>query len=335
MLKKYKFLILISLIASCSIFRIDKSELSFKSIPKHFPKPIYPANNQLTIDRVELGRKLFFDKILSRDRTVSCATCHKPELAFTDGLPKGVGIKNRIVSRNTPTLTNVAYQNLGMMHDQGVPTLEMQILVPVQEKKEFDFNLKLIATRLKSDSEYVDLCFKAYNQEPSSFVITRAISAFERTLISGNSNYDKFINGSKKALSVDELKGKELFFEILKCNSCHSGFNFTNLSLENNGLYTNPYPLDSGRMRITHLEKDRDLFKVPTLRNIEMTAPYMHDGSIKTLEEVIEHYSKGGQIHSNKSNKIDPFTITKKEKAQLILFLKSLTDLEFTSKKYE
>ena len=334
-MKKYRVIIIVCLIASCSILKIKSNNDSFSLIPNHFPKPEYPINNELTKERVELGQKLFFDPILSRDRTISCASCHKPELAFTDGLPFGKGIRGQIVSRNTPTLTNVAYQTSGLLHDQGVPALEMQILVPVQETKEFDFNLKLIVSRLKSDSEYVDLSYRAYGQGMSGFVVTRAIAAFQRTLISGNSNYDKYVNGNKKALTKSEKKGKQLFFEKYKCTNCHSGFNFTNLSLKNNGIYKYPYPLDSGRMRITHLEKDRDLFKVPTLRNVELTAPYMHDGSFKTLDEVIEHYSKGGENHFNKSDFIKPLSISNEEKEQLIIFLKSLTDVDFVSKKYQ
>ena len=171
----------------------------------------------------------------------------------------------------------------------------MQILVPVQEHLEFDFNMYLIAERLKKDKEYVKLCKKAYKSEPNPFVITRAIACFERTLISGNSRYDQYKNGNLEALNENEIKGMKLFFDKLHCSKCHSGFNFTDLSIRNNGLYELKYPLDSGRMRITHKEMDRDKFKVPTLRNIELTAPYMHDGSVKTLEDVIAHYSTGGK----------------------------------------
>ena len=305
-------------------------------IPNGFPEPKIPEDNVLTEERVELGRLLFFDPIMSRDSTVSCASCHKPELAFTDGLPLSKGIRGEFVTRNAPTLANMVYQDSGLLLDGGVPTLEMQIIVPVQEHSEFDFDLKLIAARLKRDSNYVRLSYAAYNQKPSPYVITRSIASFERTLISGNSRFDQYLNGDKKALTNIEKKGMDLFFNQLHCAECHGGFNFTNLSLQNNGIYAYPYPLDSGRMRVSKDEADRDMFKVPTLRNIELTAPYMHDGSIATLNEVINHYDKGGNIHKNKSNLIKPLGLSEKEKFQLIAFLKSLTDFEFTDpKKYQ
>lgn len=297
-------------------------------IPKGFPTPIIPENNQLNNSRVELGRRLFFDKILSRDSSVSCASCHKPELAFTDGKKLGVGIRDQKVSRNSPTLTNVVYNPYFLM-DGGVPTLEQQIIVPVQEHKEFDFHFALIAQRMQKDSAYVKSSKKAYNRKPDAFVITRAISAFERTLISGNSNYDKFeYQGNSKALSNSQKRGKDLFFsDKLKCSECHTGFNFTDYSFQNNGLYLNY--LDSGRMRLTSLESDRDLFKVPTLRNIELTAPYMHDGNFTTLELVIKHYETGGKDNPQKSNKIKGFKLKESEREDLVHFLESLTDSTF------
>ncbi|PCI97258.1 MAG: cytochrome-c peroxidase [Flavobacteriales bacterium] len=300
-------------------------------IPKGFPKPQIPEQNELSNSRIELGRRLFFDKIMSRDTTISCASCHKPELAFTDGLKVGVGIRGQKVARNSPTLTNVVYSPYFLM-DGGVPTLEQQIIVPVQEHKEFDFHFSLIAQRMQKDSIYVQLSKQAYNRPPDAFVITRAISAFERTLISGNSPYDKFTYQNQiNALTASEKKGKDLFFsERLKCSECHSGFNFTDYSFQNNGLYVN-YP-DSGRMRLTNKEEDRALFKVPTLRNINLTGPYMHDGSFNTLEEIINHYEKGGNNNPQKSEKIGGFKLTNNERLNLIHFLESLTDSSFINR---
>lgn len=333
MLKKLSLIFSIGAFLSFSLIDEQASkELFDLVIPNHFPKPIIPKGNELTKSRVELGEKLFFDKIMSRDRSLSCASCHNPSLAFTDCKTTSIGIRGQKLDRNSPTLINVAYQDSGLLFDRGVPTLEMQVLVPVQEHKEFDFDLKLIAERLKKDTNYVALSYKAYERAPSPFVITRAIASYERTLISGDSPYDKYINGNKELLNDSEKRGMNIFFNKLNCSQCHSGFNFTNLSLENNGLYNNPYPLDSGRMRISHQEKDRDLFKVPTLRNIDLTSPYMHDGSIKTLEDVINHYSSGGRAHINKSKLIEPFDISEEEKEDLINFLKSLTDSTFITR---
>jgi cytochrome c peroxidase len=298
-------------------------------IPAGFPDPLIPEGNPLTKASVELGRELFFDTFMSRDSSVSCASCHHPHRAFTDGLSRSRGIKDREVGRNAPGLANVVYQTEGLLHDKGVPTLEMQILVPVQEHNEFDFNLLLIAERMKNNPLYVKLSKEAYNLEPNPYVITRSIANFERTILSGNSRYDQFINGDDDALSESEKAGMNLFMNELKCTACHSGFLFSDFSLRNNALYTNAYPLDSGRMRLTHKEVDRDLFKVPGLRNIEVTGPYMHDGSFHTLGEVIDHYQSGGKSHPNKSKEIQAFVLNEQEKTNLIDFLKSLTDDEF------
>ena len=334
-MKNNNYILFLGIIILCGLMLgfISADQYQLK-IPRGFPQPNIPENNQLTKSGVELGRKLFFDPILSRDTTVSCATCHQPERAFTDGLRFSKGIRGQFVDRNAPTLTNVVYQDSGILHDAGVPTLEMQVLVPVQEHKEFDFNLILIAERLKKNAEYVQLSQKGYRSEITPAVITKAIASFERTLISGNSRYDQFINGNKTALSKSEQVGMSLFFNKLRCAECHSGFNFTNLTLQNNGIAVGPYALDSGRMRITHLEKDRDLFKVPTLRNIEVTAPYMHNGSMKTLEDVIENYNQGGNVHTHKSNLIKPLNLSDTDKKDLKNFLLSLTDKEFLQRKY-
>jgi len=299
---------------------------SLLSVPKHFPTPTIPKDNQLTIARVKLGKKLFFDPIMSKDRTLSCSSCHHPEKAFTDGEKTSIGKGGKRLLRNAPTLINVAYQDSGLLFEGGVPSLEMQVLVPVQEHLEFDFSLKLIAERMKKDSDYLRLSHQAYDKVPSPFVITRAIASYERTLIQGNSRYDQFINGDSSALNERELQGLTLFFDQLECDRCHGGFLFTTKAFENNGLYNYPYPKDSGRMRLTHLEKDRDKFKVPTLRNIEITAPYMHDGSIKTLKEIVMHYENGGEDHPNKSKFIMPFELTNQKRENLVLFLKALTD---------
>lgn len=298
-------------------------------IPKGFPDPYVPSDNAITESRIQLGKALFFDTILSRDSSVSCASCHKPQFAFTDRRPKGIGIRNQSVSRNTPTLTNVAYQDKFLL-DGLNPSLEAQVNVPIHEKQEFDFSIILVAERMKKNRYYVRLSNLAYGCEPDPSVITKAIATYERTLISGNSLYDKFYyHQDTTALNPSQKRGKSLFFDELYCSKCHGGFNFTNGSLTNNGLYTN-YP-DSGRMRLFGHEKDRAIFKVPTLRNIGLTYPYMHDGSLQTLEEVIDHYSRGGKSHPNKSEIIQPFNLTKNEKIDLIAFLYALTDSLFIS----
>lgn len=292
--------------------------------PSHFPTMKYPEHNELTPERWELGRKLFFDPQLSRTGEVSCASCHIPEFAFSDTLTFSKGVENRVGSRNAPSLINIGYHPY-FTRDGGVPTLAMQVLVPVQEHKEFDFNILKISDRLLKDKDYHTLSNKAYGKYPDAFVITNALACFERTLIGGNSRYDKYWQGDSLALNKDEAAGMSLFFSSrTNCSSCHGGFNFTDYSITNNGLQM--HYLDSGRMRITKKEAHRDCFKVPSLRNIELTAPYMHDGRFASLEEVIEHYTSGIEPHKNLDKRISPISISQREKAQLKAFLLSLTD---------
>lgn len=297
-------------------------------VPAGFSLPDIPADNVLTKSRVALGRRLFYDPALSADSTRSCGSCHAPHLAFSDSTAVSLGIDNRAGTRNAPTLANVAYQKK-LLREGGVPTLEMQILVPIQEHNEFDFNILLVADRLQKMPEYVAMAEKAYGRTPDAFVITRSIAAFERTLLSGDSPYDQYaFQGKFNALSPSEKRGLVLFqSEPLNCSKCHDGFLFTNQDFTNNGLYE-IYP-DSGRIRLTGLGSDRAVFKIPTLRNVALTAPYMHDGSLPTLEAVIDHYQTGGKQHPNKSLLLKPFNLTAHERADLLAFLHSLTDQKF------
>lgn len=299
------------------------------ALPVGFPTPSIPAGNVLTQERIDLGRMLFYDPVLSADSSISCAFCHDQSLAFADFRRVTPGVERRFGNRNSPTLTNVVY-NPTLLFDGHLGSLEEQILVPIQEHAEFDFNIVLIGERLRKNPTYVEMSLKAYNRLPDPYVITRAIASFERILISGNSAYDQYVYQNKKStLSKSQLKGMDLFMNQLHCTTCHSGFNFTNFTTQNNGLYE--HYEDSGRARVTLLVSDRAMFKVPTLRNIELTAPYMHDGSIATLEEVIQHYESGGKNHINKHPIIQPFTLTKRQRKELISFLTSLTDHDFLS----
>lgn len=301
-------------------------------VPEGFPPIPFPADNEYSLKRWELGKRLFYDPILSSDSTLSCASCHKAAIAFSDDVAFSTGVKGRAGTRNSPTLTNVAYQPY-FTREGGVPTLEMQVLVPIQEHNEFDFNIVLIGERLMQNKEYVAMSWDAYNRPPDYFVITRALAMFERSLISGNSAYDRYyFQKNTGALTANEIKGMELFFSPkANCSECHGGFNFSNYAFSNNGLYETY--ADIGRKRLTNNDADLALFKVPTLRNIALTAPYMHDGSVKTLEEVVEHYNNGGKSHPQKSKLITPLQLTQTEKTQLVAFLKSLTDYDFVNNK--
>jgi cytochrome c peroxidase len=283
------------------------------------------ADDSLSV-KIEMGRQLFYDPILSRDSTVSCATCHRQELAFTDGHPKSIGIRNQVLSRNSPTLTNVLNRPF-LLLDGVNPNLEAQIMAPIQAHDEFDFHILLIVDRLKRSPNYVKLAKDGFGTEIDHRVVFSALATFERILISDDSPYDRYSKGQKNALSKSQKRGRKIFFNKLYCSECHNGNDFTNDEITNNGLYVNY--ADSGRMRLTEQEEDRSLFKVPTLRNIEVTAPYMHDGSVSTLEDVVAHYESGGKLHKGKSNIIQPFKLSSKEKVDLVNFLKSLTDETF------
>lgn len=302
---------------------------SLMEVPKGFPALEFPEGNEFSDARWALGKRLFFDPVMSVDSSVSCATCHLPELAFSDSRTFSPGVENRAGTRNASPLFNVAYHPY-FTREGGVPTLEMQILVPIQEHNEFDFNIVLLAEKLAKDSSYQAMAQLAYGREPDPFVITRSLANFERSLLSGYSRFDQHFNYNLDVLTASELRGRDLFFsEKTNCADCHGDFNFTNYDFENNGLY-DIYG-DEGRFRLTGLEADRALFKVPSLRNIELTAPYMHDGSLASLEEIVEHYNSGGKNNPQKSNLIRPLNLSETEKNDLIQFLKSLTDEAFVS----
>lgn len=294
----------------------------------NFPEVVYPADNQPTAARIELGRRLFFDPILSETHTVSCASCHDPVHAFSDTVALSPGVHNRPGKQNAPTLTNVALLPY-LTRAGGVPTLEMQVLVPVQEHNELNLNILEIADRLCADSAYHAMSLEAYGRVPDAFVITRALACFERTLISDQSAFDRYQRGDQRALSASAIRGMELFMgDRANCGVCHGGALFSDHSFRNNGLYE-AYA-DSGRFRLTMDESDRDMFRVPTLRNVGFTAPYMHDGSMATLEQVIDHYSENMAAHPRRDSVLHPLYLNPEEKQDLLAFLLALNDSAFT-----
>jgi cytochrome c peroxidase len=303
---------------------------NFMEVPRGFDDIPIPEENQFTQARWDLGKKLFYDPVMSLDSSISCGACHKPELAFSDNVAFSLGVEDRIGTRKSPSLANVAFHPY-YTREGGVPTLEIQVLVPIQEHNEFDFNIVLIADRLSKDSTYVAMSLQAYDRTPDAFVITRALSCFERSLISGYSPYDHYISyDDPKALTDNEIRGMDLFFsDKTNCSQCHSGFNLTDYTFENNGLYVE-YS-DVGRYRLTGDVEDIARFKTPSLRNVELSAPYMHDGSILTLEDVVNHYNSGGKNHPHKNPMIKPLGLSVTERNDLVSFLKSLTDNSFVN----
>ncbi|MBM3160048.1 MAG: cytochrome-c peroxidase [Bacteroidetes bacterium] len=316
------FMLLILL--ACRVYTKDLSSYNVSADRGFIPAP---EDNPLTDEKIALGRKLFFDKRLSKDGSISCASCHDPGRAFSDNLTTSRGINGQHTERNAPSILNAAFLPT-VMFDAHLKSLELQVIVPIQEPTEMGHNMKELIPILRQIPEYQKAAREIYNRDFDAYVLTRSISSFERSLLSLNSRYDQYINGRKHALSKAEKRGLELFMNELNCITCHTPPNFTNYRAENNGLYAN-YGEDKGRFRINLDSNDIGKFKVPSLRNILLTSPYMHDGSIKTIEGVISHYASGGKSSQTKHPKIQPFVISNEDKKNLISFLGALTDTSY------
>lgn len=287
-----------------------------------------PTDNPITKEKVELGRKLFFDKRLSSDETISCASCHLPELAFSDGKKVSEGVGGLMTQRNSPSILNSVYLPT-VMYDAHLPTLEKQVIVPIQEHVEMDMNMLELIKKMRTIPEYQEAAKNIFNREFDAYVLTRSIAAYERTLISDNSAFDQYYyQGNKNAMSDGAKRGWKLFSETLYCTKCHPAPHFTTHEPINNGLYVD-YGEDKGRFRIFNDSLDIGLFKVPSLRNLELTGPYMHDGSFATIADVINHYKKGGAGHKLQDERIVPFEITDSQTQDLVAFLNALTDTTY------
>jgi len=292
--------------------------------PDNFPEMIVPDNNHLTEARINLGRKLFFDNILSSDSSVSCASCHKPALAFSDSIALSMGVHGRHADRNSPSLINAAF-SLKLMREGGPPNLELQVLAPLESENEMNMPVQKACDRLNSIPAYKELFMEAYQAEATPFTLTRAIACFERTLVGGNSDFDRYLAGDSHALSDQAILGYQLFSsDRIGCGNCHTGILLTDFSFQNNGTYAE-YP-DNGRFRLTLRDQDIGKFKVPSLRNVALTAPYMFDGHLSNLSEVLDHYASGGKVHINKSHHVRELDLTEEEKNAIIQFLESLTE---------
>jgi cytochrome c peroxidase len=285
------------------------------------PRPASPAN-PVTTARVALGRKLFFDPILSADRTVACASCHHPDHGFAsvEARPRGVG--GRVGTRRAPTLLNRAY-GTAFFWDGRAATLEEQALKPIESPDEMASSVPEAIRRLKADAGYRDLFAASFDGGVTADNLAKAIACFERVLLRGNSPVDRFRQkGERSALTAAELHGLWLYESKGQCWKCHSGTNFTDEAFHNTGVGWGAD--DLGRFLVTKTDADRGKYKTPTLRGVKLTAPYMHDGSLKTLEEVVEFYNKGGGANPHLDPVMKPLNLSKEELADLIAFLKSL-----------
>ena len=284
-----------------------------------------PEENPLTPEKVALGRVLFFDPILSRDGSLSCASCHDPERAFTDGRPVSVGVFDRVGSRNVPTIVNRAY---GESHfwDGRAATLEEQALLPIQHPKELDLGLDEAVVRLRGSTGYTELFQTAFGRGPEVEGLARALASYLRTILAGGSRVDRYLNSDREALTELEQAGLRVFRGRGRCTSCHLGPNFTDERSRNTGIsWSDGEFLDPGRFAVTGDEEDRGAFKTPTLREIARTAPYMHDGSLATLEEVIDFYDRGGNPNPHLAREIRPLELSAEEKTALRAFLEALS----------
>ncbi len=327
-----------------------------------------PLNNPLTSEKVRLGRHLFYDKALSFNRKIACADCHQQNKAFTDGRRVSIGATGQTTRRNAMSLTNVAYNGVFTWADPSVGTLEQQALIPLTGTHPIEMgvagNETTILARFRSQILYQSLFREAFPSVDSPVSLDRivmALASFQRTLISQQSDYDRFMTGDKSALSALARRGMNLFFSSeTNCFRCHGGNNFRftlghrrdetdqSVAFHNTGLYNvdgmGAYPeTDRGLFEVSGRPQDMGKFKAPTLRNIALTAPYMHDGSIGTLQEVLAHYARGGRLVSSgtnagdgrlnpyKSELVSGFDFSREDESALLAFLHSLTDQRFIS----
>src|SRR5581483_11259810 len=268
---------------------------------------------------------LYFDKRLSADGTISCATCHEPKYAFTDGSAVSEGIRGQKGGRSAPTVINRAY-SLAQFWDGRAGTLEEQAKGPMANPIEMGNTHGAIVDRLKKIEGYKKLFAQVYGTDEINIDrVAMAIASFERTVLSGNAPYDRYKAGRKSELSPAQIRGMSVFFDKAKCDKCHEGANFTLNAYANLGVGSDKPEPDVGRYAVTKDPKDWGAFKTPTLREIARTAPYMHDGSLKTLEDVVEFYDKGGVKNKNLDENIRPLHLTAAEKKDLVEFLKSLS----------
>jgi cytochrome c peroxidase len=284
-----------------------------------------PADNPQSEEKIELGRMLFFDKGLSLDRTHSCASCHDPELAFRDGRSRAQGFRGRELPRRSPSVLNAAY-NPVQFWDGRASTLEQQAEGPLLGATEMSLLSEgRLIRRVQAVPEYRQRFRAVFGGGPTLKNVTQAIAAFERTLVTPNGRFDRYLRGDKSALGDGEKRGLILFIGKAACSQCHNGPNLTDNRFHRLGLAAGPGPRDAGRLRVTGKESDRACFKTPTLRNSALTAPYMHDGSLKTLSDVIDFYDRGGDAVRGKSPLIVRLDLSAQEKADLLAFLQSLT----------
>lgn len=327
------------LAAACS-FTQAPTPLEWQD-PPGFPRMIIPADNPFSQEGVALGRRLFYDPILSADSSMSCASCHLQALAFSDGKARSEGVTGREGRRSAPSLANIGYVHTGLFWDGRSPSLEEQSLHPVRDPAEMAFDWQRAALRLRQHPLYLPWFKKAFGlrhpAEIDSTEVGKALAQFQRTLISKDARFDRVMRG-EAAFTAREKRGWAIFFDASslvpasECNHCHVDPLFSDLTYQNNGIQQVPsldaFP-DAGRGEVSKNRFDNGKFRVPTLRNILTTAPYMHDGRFQTLEEVLDHYTSGGHDPGNRNPNVRPLRLSPRDRADLMAFLHTLQDTAF------
>jgi cytochrome c peroxidase len=291
------------------------------AVPKGLPPLRIPEDNPMTPDKVELGKLLYFDKRLSVDNTISCASCHDPQKGWSNGDQFATGVGGLKGGRSAPTIINAAYFTL-QFWDGRAKHLEGQALGPIQNPIEMNMKLEEVVDRLNKIPAYRQQFQKVFGTEVNSEGIAKAIASFERTVLSGDAPYDRFKAGDKSALSEAAQRGLKVFNNKGHCSACHSGSNFSDGAFHNIGVGMAAKEPDLGRYVVTKLSGDRGAFRTPTLREVGRHNPYMHDGSEKTLEDVVDWYDKGGFANPQLDEEIFPLKLSPQEKSDLVTFLK-------------
>lgn len=355
-MRKYLAVFFIALFLSCDFDLSEQATGSLDHIPyapnlvpnpkvSGYPVMEIPMTNPLTEEGIQLGRKLFFDPILSRDSSLSCAGCHKPELSFTDGLTTSIGVDGLNGKRSAMSLIDIGFQKNGLFWDGRSHTLEDQALLPIEDVLEMHFTWPGVIERIKKHKTYPAEFRKAFGivhiDSISKFLVTKAVAQFERTLVStGKAKYDLALTpGSGVFFTESELRGFDMYFDKsggrlpdAECFHCHNSPLMASNDYFNNGIQKATSLTDfadPGRGKITGSLVENGQFRAPTLRNIALTAPYMHDGRFKSLDEVVDHYNSGGHAADNKNPFVRPLKLTASQKADLIAFLHTLTDSSF------
>lgn len=287
------------------------------------PRPL-PKDSPLTQERVALGRRLFFDPILSADNTVACASCHQPSHGFAGTEARPRGIRGQRAARRAPSLLNRAY-GTAFFWDGRESTLEGQALRPIEDPAEMGSTIAAALDRLRANPAYKAQFEAAFSDGVTAANLSRALASFERVLLRGDSVIDRFRRkGDTQAVTAQQRQGLWLYESKGRCWRCHSGANFTDEAYHNTGVSWGKEPIDLGRYSVTKKAEDRGRFKTPTLRGVSLSGPYMHDGSLTSLEDVIEFYNRGGGANPNRDPTLAPLDLSKDEVGSLVAFLKAL-----------